>query len=253
MNAALPPLLHAHGTDFPDIATAQRERDGLVALGGDLSPQRLLAAYRQGIFPWYDDAHPIMWWAFAERMALKTERLHCGRSLQKRLRNHPYRVTVNCAFDTVIRHCAQTARPNQNGTWLTQQMQQAYRTLHQLGYAHSFEYWYPHPQTGDWRLGGGLYGVLIGRIFYGESMFTHVNDASKIAFVQAVGYLQRLGVPLIDCQVYTDHLARFGAAPISFAEFHTYLQHYCPLPPAEAVTTGIIALSPALGEMALSQ
>lgn len=251
MNPALPPLLHPHGTEFPDIATAQRERDGLVAIGGDLSPQRLLAAYRQGIFPWYDDAHPIMWWAFAERTVLKTDHFRCSRSLHKKLRNHPYRVTVDGAFDRVIRHCAQTPRPGQNGTWLTREMRQAYLTLHRLGHAHSFECWYP--AEGGWHLGGGLYGVMVGRIFYGESMFAHAADASKIAFAHAVGYLKRLGVPLIDCQVHTEHLARFGAAPIPFAEFSTYLQQYCPLPPREAVRAGVLALSPALGDAAVSE
>ena len=252
MNAALPPLLHTHGTDFPDVATAQREREGLVAVGGDLSPQRLLAAYRQGIFPWYDEEHPIMWWAFAERMVLQTEALHCGRSLQKLLRNRPYRVTVDCAFDPVIRRCAHTYRRGQNGTWLTREMQQAYRTLHQLGHAHSFEYWYP-ADDGSWHLGGGLYGVMIGRIFYGESMFAHVNDASKIAFAHAVGYLKRLGVPLIDCQIHTEHLARLGAAPISFAEFSAYLQQYCSLAPLEAVSAGVLAVSPVLGGASVSE
>mgnify|MGYP003603655805 CR=1 FL=1 len=221
------PLLQADNLAFPDIATAQRERDGLVAVGGDLSTARMLAAYRQGIFPWYDEYHPIIWWAFAERMVLYPASLNISRSLHKSLRNRAYCVSVNHAFQHVVRRCARAYRHGQQGTWITAEMQAAYRALYQIGHAHSFEYWYPS-EAGGWHLGGGLYGVQIGQVFFGESMFADVSDASKIAFVHAVGYLQQRGVKLIDCQMHTDHLARFGGKLIPYDDFRQQLYAYCP-------------------------
>lgn len=235
-----PPLLQCNDYHFPDIATAQQERDGLVAIGGDLSVPRLLSAYGQGIFPWFDEYHPILWWAFAERMVLKPEALRYGRSLHKALRNRPYCITVNQAFSRVIRRCARTYRPTQNGTWLTQNMQAAYIDLHRQGFAHSFEYWH-QGADGRWCLGGGLYGVLIGQIFFGESMFTHVDDASKIAFIHSVHFLRTLGVPLIDCQVHSEHLARFGAETMPFDAFRQYLDTYCANTTRQTIKPGLIA------------
>ncbi|PIT13037.1 leucyl/phenylalanyl-tRNA--protein transferase [Snodgrassella alvi] len=241
------PVLCSENLDFPDIEPAQSQRDGLVAIGGDLSPARILAAYRRGIFPWYAPDEPIMWWAFAQRMVLLPAELKISRSLAKNLRNKPYAVTMNYAFRQVITNCAQTPRNGQNGTWLVPEMQQAYYTLHQQQHACSFECWYQNAQ-GQAFLAGGLYGVLLGQIFYGESMFAHAGDASKIAFVHAVHYLQQQGVPLIDCQVYTDYLASFGAREIPFTDFAACLHQFnaqpLPLPvkPQVLADNGVIPL-----------
>ncbi|PIT36313.1 leucyl/phenylalanyl-tRNA--protein transferase [Snodgrassella alvi] len=221
------PQLSSTNLDFPDLETAQRERDGLVAIGGDLQPARILAAYRQGIFPWYGSDEPIMWWSFAQRMVLFPDELKISRSLAKNLRNKSYAVTMNYAFRQVLSNCAQTPRPGQNGTWLVPEMQYAYRALYQMQHACSFECWYQHADEQPY-LAGGLYGVLIGRVFYGESMFAHAADASKIAFVHAVRYLQQQGVPMIDCQVYTSYLASFGGREIPFADFSACLLQYNP-------------------------
>lgn len=234
-----PPSLQADSLTFPDIATAQRERNGLVAMGGELTSDRLLTAYRQGIFPWYDEHHPILWWAFTERMVLKTDAVHCSRSLHKSLRKHRYCITVNYAFSRVIRRCAHTYRPGQNSTWLTQEMQQAFIVLHQQGTAHSFEYWCPNG-TNRWYLAGGFYGILIGQIFFGESMFFHRTDASKITFVHAARFLQQHSVVLIDCRIHTDHMARFGALKIPFDEFRHLLDLHCPQPISTPISASII-------------
>ncbi|MCO6505762.1 leucyl/phenylalanyl-tRNA--protein transferase [Snodgrassella sp.] len=234
------PVLDSESLDFPDIVAAQRQRDGLVAIGGDLNPARILAAYRQGIFPWYAPDEPIMWWAFAQRMVLFPTELKISRSLAKNLRNKPYAVTMNFAFRQVIANCAQTPRNGQNGTWLVPQMQQAYYALHQQHHACSFECWYQNAD-GQVFLAGGLYGVLLGQIFYGESMFAHASDASKIAFVHAVRYLQQQGVPLIDCQVYTSHLASFGAREIPFTDFIACLRQFNAQPLLQPVKPQILA------------
>lgn len=218
-------VLRPNNFDFPDVTAAHTCRNGLVAIGGDLQPARLLAAYQRGIFPWYGDNQPILWWSFARRMVLFPPELKISRSLAKTLRNKIYAVTVNYAFDQVISNCADIKRFGQNGTWLLPEMQIAYRRLHQQGNACSFECWFmdKHEQL---ILAGGLYGVLIGKIFYGESMFAHATDASKIAFVHAVQFLQQQGVPIIDCQVHTDHLASLGAREIEHDDFIAYLQQY---------------------------
>ncbi len=225
--------------DFPNVIEAHNERDGLVAIGGDLTPQRLLSAYRQGIFPWYDEDKPIMWWSFPQRMVLIPSQLKVSRSLAKSLRNKCYAVTVNYAFDRVIAACAATFRAGQNGTWLLPEMQDAYRQLHRQANACSFECWYLD-EDGQVYLAGGLYGVLLGQIFYGESMFALATDASKIAFVHAVRYLQRLGVPMIDCQVYSQHLASLGAAEIAHEDFMAYLQQFNCRSLSETVTAQIL-------------
>lgn len=196
---------------FPDPALA--EDDGLLAQGGDLRPERLLLAYRSGIFPWYSEGRPILWWSPAPRFALLPGELHVGRSLVKAIRRAPYRITLDTAFAEVITRCARAPRPGQFGTWITRDMQRAYVELHRLGIAHSVEAW-----DGD-RLVGGLYGLALGGAYFGESMFADAPDASKIAFVALVDQLRRWDFGIVDCQVHTDHLERFGARMFSREEF----------------------------------
>ncbi len=191
---------------FPDPARA--EPDGLLAVGGDLSPERLLAAYAAGIFPWFGPDSPILWWSPDPRLVLEPARLHVARSLRRSIRQGRYRVTADEAFERVIDRCAARPRPGQDGTWITDGMLRAYVRLHQLGFAHSFEAW-----EGT-ELAGGLYGVSLGAAFFGESMFADRPDASKVAFVRGVEWLASRNVNLIDCQVRTEHLVRFGAHEI---------------------------------------
>lgn len=205
---------------FPDPAYALEEPNGLLAVGGDLSPARLLNAYRQGIFPWYSDEQPILWWSPAPRAVLFPEDLIVRRSLQKRLRNGGFTVSFDQAFAQVMQGCSE-ARHGQDGTWITNQMQQAYQHLHRLGFAHSVEVW----QQG--KLVGGLYGVSLGQVFFGESMFSRVADASKIALVHLVKRLKSWDFALIDCQVTTDHLLSLGAVEISRELFLDQLDQYC--------------------------
>lgn len=188
---------------FPDPDLA--EPDGLLAVGGDLRPERLLAAYARGIFPWYDDRSPILWWSPDPRLVLVPGELHVSRSLARTLRRGTYRVSADEAFERVIRRCAEKGRPGQRGTWITPEMIAAYCELHRLGYAHSFEAWEGAA------LAGGLYGVSLGAVFFGESMFADAPDASKVAFARAVEWLAAQGVGLVDCQVRTDHLVSLGA------------------------------------------
>jgi leucyl/phenylalanyl-tRNA--protein transferase len=196
---------------FPDPERA--EADGLLAIGGDLSPDRLLTAYAKGIFPWYDDESPILWWSPDPRLVLEPEWLHVPASLRRSIRRGRFRMTADSAFSRVIARCAERARPGQRGTWITAEMRSAYVRLHELGFAHSFESW-----EGD-TLAGGLYGVSLGGAFFGESMFSDRADASKVAFVESVSWLAARGFDLIDCQVRTDHLVRFGAREIRRREF----------------------------------
>jgi leucyl/phenylalanyl-tRNA--protein transferase len=179
--------------------------DGLLAVGGDLRPDRLLLAYRSGIFPWYSEGQPILWHSPDPRMVLVAARLEVPRSLRKTIRKQAYRLSLDTAFAKVVAACASVERPGQSGTWITPDMQAAYRELHRRGVAHSVEAWHED------RLVGGLYGVSLGAAFFGESMFTLAPDASKVAFVRLVEQLLRWGIGLVDCQVYTEHLARFGA------------------------------------------
>jgi leucyl/phenylalanyl-tRNA--protein transferase len=200
------------GVEFPPVETASPE--GLLAVGGDLRPERLLAAYRRGIFPWYSEGQPILWWSPDPRTALLPEDLKIARSLRKVLRAGKFRITLDGCFRDVMLACAEP-RPQHpgGGTWITPAMVEAYARLHELGYAHSVEAWQ------DDALVGGLYGVALGGAFFGESMFTRASDASKVAFVHLVHQLRRWGFTLIDCQQYTEHLARFGAQEIPRAEF----------------------------------
>ncbi|MFE8595689.1 leucyl/phenylalanyl-tRNA--protein transferase [Archangium violaceum] len=182
------------------------DRGGLLAVGGDLSPERLLSAYSQGIFPWYSRGQPILWHSPDPRFVLTPDKLHVGRSLRKTLKAGVYDIRWDTAFADVITACAHTPRPGQDGTWITDEMLEAYLTLHELGFAHSVEAW------AGGELKGGFYGVSLGAAFFGESMFAHAPDASKVAFTTAVERFQSWGFHFIDCQVETEHLARFGAA-----------------------------------------
>ncbi len=207
---------------FPE--PRQAEPDGLLAVGGDLSPQRLLQAYATGIFPWYSEGSPILWWSPDPRFILESSWLHVPRSLQRTLRRGRYTLRADRAFSSVIRRCAETPRPGQDGTWITEEMVVAYERLHRLGYAHSFEAWEGNA------LAGGLYGVSLGGAFFGESMFADAPDASKVAFVRAVEWLGGWGVRLVDCQVETAHLARFGARGVARDEFLSRLERALAMP-----------------------
>ena len=214
-------------TPFPDPASALREPDGLLAAGGRLSSARLRTAYRHGIFPWFSEGQPILWWTPDPRAVLFPQELRISRSLRKTLRKTPdnggFRITLDTAFAAVIDACAQP-RPEQEGTWITRDMKQAYVRLHREGVAHSAEAW-----RGD-ELAGGLYGLAIGQVFFGESMFTRKRDASKVAFAHLVTQLQAWGYRLIDCQVQSDHLTSLGARSIRRAEFNALLDLHCALP-----------------------
>ncbi|VAX00041.1 Leucyl/phenylalanyl-tRNA--protein transferase [hydrothermal vent metagenome] len=207
---------------FPDISLALDEPDGLLSVGGDLSPGRLLAAYRHGIFPWYNHGQPILWWSPNPRAVLFPHKLHVSRSLRKTLRQQHFEITTDTAFSRVIEACS-TPRDNANsGTWITEEMQQAYRHLFELGHAHSVECWL------DGELVGGLYGLGIGKVFFGESMFSRARDASKVAFVQWVRQLEQWGYALVDCQVHSAHLESLGAETIDREHFRQLLDHGCP-------------------------
>jgi leucyl/phenylalanyl-tRNA--protein transferase len=204
-------------TPFPPIAAALAEPNGLLAAGGDLSPDRLLVAYRRGIFPWYSEGQPILWWSPDPRMVLYVDELRVTRSLAKRVRSGRFDVRIDSAFRQVIEACAEFPRPGQRGTWITPEIISAYCELNRRGYAHSVESWR------EGRLVGGLYGLALGRVFFGESMFTRESDASKVALVHLVAHLKRLGVPLVDCQQETAHLSALGARPIARERFAGHL------------------------------
>jgi leucyl/phenylalanyl-tRNA---protein transferase len=211
------PWLPEHPVHFPPVSQALRHPEGLLAAGGELTPAWLLAAYRRGIFPWYSDDQPILWWCPDPRMVLFLDELRVTRSLAKRVRNGGFSITFNQAFETVVSACAEP-RQGQPGTWITEEMHDAYVTLHHLGYARSVEVW----QHGE--LVGGLYGVAMGPVFFGESMFSLTKDASKVALVHLVHVMRADGGRLIDCQMHTQHLANLGARDIARAEFINYLE-----------------------------
>lgn len=197
---------------FPPVESALRDPNGLLAAGADLSPGRLLDAYRRGIFPWFGDEDPLLWWSPDPRMVLLVDELHVTRSLRKAIRAGRFRITADRAFSAVMLGCAEP-RVDAEGTWITTEMRAAYARLAALGYAHSIEAW-----QGE-TLVGGLYGVAIGRIFFGESMFARVSDASKVAFATLVHQLRQWEFRMIDCQMPTAHLASFGAREIPRGEF----------------------------------
>ena len=205
---------------FPPLQNALREPNGLLAVGGCLSSERLVNAYRQGVFPWFSSDEPILWWSPNPRLVLFPEKLQISKRLTKTLRQGKFDVTVNQAFDSVILKCAEL-RANAEGTWISTEIQRAYSKLHREGIAHSFEAW----QNGE--LVGGLYGVALGKVFFGESMFHTVSDASKVAFAHCVKQLQAHGFQLIDCQVHSEHLVSLGAEEISQLDFSRLLAVHC--------------------------
>lgn len=219
LNPADPPEV------FPDVEHALVEPDGLLAAGGDLSSERLLAAYRRGIFPWYEEGQPILWWSPNPRCILRPEDLHVATRLKRQIKASSLTLSFDSAFGEVIRACA-GERESQQGTWITRQMQSAYERLHDEGWAHSIEV-----MDGN-RLVGGIYGLCIGRVFFGESMFSAEANASKIALLGLSKHMLSKGMPLIDCQVVSPHLLTLGAITIPRAEFIETLDEACK--PAEA-------------------
>ena len=197
---------------FPALASALLSPNGLLCAGGDLSPERLLEAYRRGIFPWFSQGEPILWWSPDPRLVLFPSEIKVSRSLTKTLRRQHYEIRFDTAFTEVMRRCAQP-REEFGGTWITTDIQEAYGRLHELGWAHSVETWI------DGELAGGLYGMALGRAFYGESMFSTITDASKIALVHLAHYLEQKGFAVIDCQMTTAHLTSLGAREIRRSEF----------------------------------
>lgn len=202
------------GMPFPPVEHALTDPDGLLAIGTELTPARVLQAYRLGIFPWYNDDDPVLWWSPNPRMVLFPAELHVSASLRKRIRKGDFQVTFNQAFRQVILGCAETVRgPDHCGTWITPEILETYCSLHDMGYGYSVETWM------DGQLAGGLYGIKIGRVFFGESMFQRATDASRIAFVHLVAHMKQEQVELIDCQMSTPHLASLGAREIPREEF----------------------------------
>lgn len=222
-----PPILDPQQPNqrFPNVDLALAEPDGLLAIGGCLSSGRLINAYRQGIFPWYSEGDPILWWSPNPRLVVYPEKLYISRSLKKTIRKERFDVTFDQAFPRVMQYCA-GPRNKESGTWITRDIFHAYTKLHQEGIAHSCETWL------DGELVGGLYGVAIGKVFFGESMFHTKTDASKVAFCSLVKQLSLWGFKLIDCQVHTDHLISLGAEEISRRQFSSLLKQYCPNPPS---------------------
>lgn len=202
-----------HNIVFPKVENADEE--GLLATGGDLSSERLLLAYKSGIFPWFEDGQPILWWSPNPRFVLFPENLKVSKSMKQTLRNSDFKVTVNNAFKDVITSCSQTKRNGEVGTWITESMIEGYIKLHQLGHAKSIEVW----QNNE--LVGGLYGIDLGDVFCGESMFSKVSNASKVGFIT---FIQNSNYKLIDCQLYTNHLASLGAQDMSRDVFLEYLK-----------------------------
>lgn len=205
--------------EFPSIHSALDEPNGLVAAGGDLSPDRLLLAYRRGIFPWYEEGQPILWWSPNPRAVLFPADIRISRSLARTLKRDKFEVRVDTAFEEVLQRCSEP-RDYAEGTWITHEMSIAYRRLHQLGFAHSIECFQ------DGSLVGGLYGVSLGRLFFGESMFHQVTDASKVALVHLCRLMEQVDCPLIDCQVPNEHLASMGAIEMERGVFENYLIQY---------------------------
>jgi len=206
--------------DFPEVSSALRDPDGLLAIGGDLRPERVLDAYRRGIFPWYTRGQAVLWWSPDPRCVLMPADLIVSRSLRKTLKRKIFRVTFNQAYHQVIRKCAEP-RTGGDDTWITDEMINAYTKLYQQGYVISVESWLED------RLVGGLYGVVIGRVFFGESMFSRMSDASKVALVHLVRELESRKFRVIDCQVYSKHLNSLGAKPVPRNLFVNMLRQYC--------------------------
>jgi leucyl/phenylalanyl-tRNA--protein transferase len=204
---------------FPQTNSALSEPDGLLAMGGDLNPQRIMSAYRHGIFPWFSDGQPILWWSPSQRAIIKPDLVHIGRNMKKIISKKDFSISVNFAFDDVIDACA-APRGNQDETWITFDMIAAYQQLHQQGVAHSIEVWR------DNKLVGGLYGLCIGSVFCGESMFSKEDNSSKIAFIALCQHFDRFKGQLIDCQILTKHLQNFAVQNASRENFINYLNQY---------------------------
>ena len=216
----IPRLGDAPGDPFPPVESALDNPDGLLAWGGDLSPPRLLNAYRHGIFPWFSGDDPILWWSPARRCVIPTDAVYCSRRLLRVLRQERFTLTADTAFDAVVQACAHT----RGSTWITEAMARAYGQLHQLGYAHSIEAWE------DDRLVGGLYGVALGRMFFGESMFSTASNASKVILVRLGAVLDHWGYPWLDGQVESGHLRRMGAVLLDRADFVEGIRDLCARP-----------------------
>lgn len=217
MSLRVPWLGDDPDSPFPDPASALRRPDGLLAVGGDLSPQRLLNAYRHGIFPWYSDGEPLLWWSPDPRVVFRTDGVRLSSRFRRTLRGSDLVVRADTAFDRVVERCAMAPRRGQDGTWITAAMREAYGRLHRLGYAHSVEV-FAGPAPGA-ALVGGIYGVAIGRMFYGESMFSGASGGSKVALAALARWLHGRGCPLIDAQVENPHLLALGAERMSRARF----------------------------------
>jgi leucyl/phenylalanyl-tRNA--protein transferase len=209
---------------FPSPEDALDYPDGLLAAGGDLTHERLLEAYRQGIFPWYEHGQPLLWWSPDPRTILFPDQIKISRSLRRTLLRGHFQMTMDKDFSGVMRACAEP-RKNQNGTWITEAILEAYGQLHAKGHAHSVECWH------QGALAGGLYGVSIGQVFFGESMFSRMDDASKVCLIHLASRLRDWDYRLIDCQVHTGHLERLGAICLPRKEFVGMLQHWCATPP----------------------
>ncbi len=207
----MPVEISRRSLEFPDLDEA--DESGLLAIGGDLSIERLKLAYSKGIFPWYEDGMPILWWSPDPRMVLFPEKMIISHSLRQSIKKQQFTVTIDHAFEKVIRNCAKTTRKGEDGTWITTEMQNAYIRLHEAGYAHSAEAWL------DGELVGGLYGVALGKAFFGESMFHHVTNASKVALFELVEKLSSWNFEIIDAQVYTNHLESLGGEMIPRGEY----------------------------------
>jgi leucyl/phenylalanyl-tRNA--protein transferase len=207
-------------TDFPPLDKALRDPDGLLAIGGTLSRERLLNAYKKGIFPWFNNGQPVMWWSPDPRCILIPEEIRISKSLNKRIKQNRFTITYDTVFKDIINNCAAT-RKGINDTWITHDIKEAYFNLFKLGHAHSVECWL------DNELVGGLYGIAMGKIFFGESMFSRSTDASKIALVSLSQQLIEKDFKLIDCQVHSNHLQTLGAKPVHRELFIQYLNHYC--------------------------
>lgn len=234
--------LNPDSLDFPPVSLALNEPNGLLAVGGDLSPQRILAAYQHGIFPWFNPGDPILWWSPQPRTVIYPDQLHISRSLRKALRKNLYQVTFDHAFEGVMRRCA-APRTYADGTWISEPMIAAYTEIHRMGLAHSVEVWRQHPDKPR-ELVGGLYGIAIGRIFFGESMFSQADNASKIGFAHLVHCLQSWGFALIDCQVANDHLFSLGATEIARDTFQKCLREFTSTPAMGPANNNWKAINP---------
>lgn len=208
---------------FPPVRDALEQPNGLLAAGGDLRPERLLVAYRSGIFPWFEDGQPLLWWSPSPRCVLRPTRLNVSRSLKKRLRRNEFEVRLSTDFEGVVRGC-RAPRQDESGTWITEDMVSAYVDLHRMGFAQSVETWV------DGQLVGGLYGVTLGKLFFGESMFFRRADASKVAFAWLCRLMIEHDGPLIDCQIENDHLLSLGAEAMPGPEFQQVLERYATTP-----------------------